>query len=577
MPELNWVGKDKVVTHHLNVPYRILNHEYSFDLNGYHSEDIDAQNMVIHGDNLEALKSLMPRYEGRVNCIYIDPPYNTGNEQWVYNDNVNDPRIRKWLGEVVGVEGDDLSRHDKWLSMMYPRLRLLQRLLKVTGAIFISIDDNELHNLLSICYEIFGRKNHVTTFVWISEGHTDKSASITHNHEYILMFAKDISLLELNNVVDPNVPADSKIRRDFAENSIVKNGPKNPASYITLPPGFPSEIENGRWERFDRLEEFESRVKANNGIIHRSFKAEYSARYPLFDEDIEIEDGKTLNEVRAFSGWMNASKLRKFISDGYRPLDEGESTLRFYLSKTGAINYYRARSNNHFVQTTLRNFGTTETTKYELERMGVEFDFPKPIELLQYLISIVAGPDDIVLDSFAGSGTTGKAVLEANAEYGLNRSVILIELSDYAETKTAETLKKTICGYQDKDKVIPPKGGSFSYFELGETMFEEGSISLKVTLEDVREYIWYLETRQVLEVDSSPNPFYLGSFNHVVYYLAYEGIEPTTLDWDFLAQMDEDHPGDSYVIYADRCSLSQDELEEFNITFKKIPRDIESV
>ena len=159
MPTLEWIGKDKVVNHHLEVPYRVLEERYT-----YNAEQ--SGNMIIRGDNLEALKALLPRYEGRVKCIYIDPPYNTGNEGWVYNDNVNDPRIRKWLGEVVGREGEDLSRHDKWLCMMYPRLKLLQRLLVEDGVIFISIDDNEQANLKLICDEIFGASSFVSIISW---------------------------------------------------------------------------------------------------------------------------------------------------------------------------------------------------------------------------------------------------------------------------------------------------------------------------------------------------------------------------------------------------------------------------
>lgn len=117
MPTLEWIGKDKVVNHHQEVPYRVLERQYSYDETGQHAEDNGSENMIIHGDNLEALKALLPRYEGKVKCIYIDPPYNTGNEGWVYNDNVNDPKIKKWLGEVVGKEGEDLSRHDKWLCI----------------------------------------------------------------------------------------------------------------------------------------------------------------------------------------------------------------------------------------------------------------------------------------------------------------------------------------------------------------------------------------------------------------------------------------------------------------------------
>ena len=162
MPTLEWIGKEKVINHHQEVPFRVLDRQYSFDENGQHAEEKvncaegareaalgrnGSENMIIHGDNLDALKALLPRYEGRVKCIYIDPPYNTGNEGWVYNDNVNDPKIRKWLGEVVGKEGEDLSRHDKWLCMMYPRLKLLQKLLAEDGAISISIDDTEFANL----------------------------------------------------------------------------------------------------------------------------------------------------------------------------------------------------------------------------------------------------------------------------------------------------------------------------------------------------------------------------------------------------------------------------------------------
>lgn len=133
MPTLDWIGKSKVVNHHLDVPYCVLDRKYSFDENGQHEEDNGSENMIIHGDNLLALKSLLPQYEGLIKCIYIDPPYNTGEEGWVYNDNVNDPQIKKWLGETVGKQGEDLSRHDKWLCMMYPRLRLLQKLLAEDG------------------------------------------------------------------------------------------------------------------------------------------------------------------------------------------------------------------------------------------------------------------------------------------------------------------------------------------------------------------------------------------------------------------------------------------------------------
>ena len=165
MPTLNWIGKEKVINHHQDVPYRILDKKYTYS-NGKVDNSVNSENKIIHGDNLEALKSLLPEYEGKIKCIYIDPPYNTGNESWVYNDNVNHPKLKKWLGQVVGKESEDLSRHDKWLCMMWPRLTLLRELLADNGILMISIDDNEAANLELILKEIFGQSSFVGKMVW---------------------------------------------------------------------------------------------------------------------------------------------------------------------------------------------------------------------------------------------------------------------------------------------------------------------------------------------------------------------------------------------------------------------------
>ena len=147
MPTLHWIGKEKVINHHMDVPFKVLEHSYGFNNGKQTANETKSGNKIIHGDNLEALKALLPEYEGKIKCIYIDPPYNTGEEKWIYNDNVNDPKILKWLGDVVGKEADDLSRHDKWLCMLYPRLQLLNKLLHPQGSIWISIDDNEQSSL----------------------------------------------------------------------------------------------------------------------------------------------------------------------------------------------------------------------------------------------------------------------------------------------------------------------------------------------------------------------------------------------------------------------------------------------
>ena len=227
MPTLNWIGKDKVVNHHLDVPFRTLEKQYAFAPNGVDGDG----NMIIHGDNLDALKALLPMYEGRVKCIYIDPPYNTGNEKWVYNDNVNDPHIKAWLGKVVGAEGEDLSRHDKWLCMMYPRLKLLQKLLAEDGVIFISIDDAEYANLKLICDEIFGANCFVSNISWQRTYSTrNDSKGIVNEVEHILVYSK--------------LPdwQPSKLPRTAEMNSIYKNPDNDVISWASDNPFAPGAI-----------------------------------------------------------------------------------------------------------------------------------------------------------------------------------------------------------------------------------------------------------------------------------------------------------------------------------------------
>lgn len=207
MPTLEWIGKSKVINHHQDVPFRVLERKYSFDENGQHSEDNGSENMIIRGDNLEALKALLPRYEGRVKCIYIDPPYNTGNEGWVYNDNVNDPKIKKWLGEVVGKEGEDLTCHDKWRCMMYPRLKLLQKLLVNDGVIFISIDDTEYANLKLICDEIFGIRNFLADVIWEKSDSPRMDTKIfSARHDHTITYSKNIDALYLHRIHTNEIP-----------------------------------------------------------------------------------------------------------------------------------------------------------------------------------------------------------------------------------------------------------------------------------------------------------------------------------------------------------------------------------
>ncbi|NEW85305.1 MAG: site-specific DNA-methyltransferase, partial [Mariniphaga sp.] len=220
MPTLHWIGKEKVINHHMDVPFKVLEHAYNFDNGKQTDKETNSGNKIIHGDNLEALKSLLPEYEGKIKCIYIDPPYNTGNEGWVYNDNVTDPKIKKWLGQVVGKESEDLSRHDKWLCMMYPRLKLLHKLLAEDGAIFISIDDNEQANLKLICDEILGIGNFINSIIWQKKHSPQGDATYLSNmHDYILIYAKRSKSFKN----DPNGFGLTKLERTETQDNRYKN------------------------------------------------------------------------------------------------------------------------------------------------------------------------------------------------------------------------------------------------------------------------------------------------------------------------------------------------------------------
>ena len=546
MPTLHWIGKDKVINHHMDVPFKVLEHSYGFDNGTQTGQETKSGNKIIHGDNLEALKSLLPEYEGKIKCIYIDPPYNTGNENWVYNDNVNDPKIKKWLGQVVGKEVEDLTRHDKWLCMMYPRLKLLHKLLSSDGVIFISIDDNEYQNLKFICDELFGRANFITNFTWRTDGNFDNQAKIKINHEYILCYSKNSELFEHPKVVDPNIPDKSKLFKTEIRNTLVKNGPKNPISEVTLPIGFPCDTENG--------------------IIN-----ERNSAWPHYKSNAIIKNFKLINEVIVESGWSAKSILEDFIKSGFKSVKDtkGQETS-FVISKTGAIENIKSRAQASHVVSSLFSMGSTQNMSSELKKMGIDFDYPKSLTLIQYLISIVNGEDFIVLDSFAGSGTTAHAVLNLNKKNGKNRKFIIVEMMDYVENVTSERVKHVIKGYAG----LEGTGGSFDFYKLGETLFlEDGNLNEQVGIEKIRQYIYYTETNApLIKTKHKDNKYFLGKHNDTAYYFNYQKDEVTTLDHTFLSTMKT--KAEQYVIYADNCLLTKDFMTKKHIIFKKIPRDI---
>ena len=542
MPTLHWVGKDKVVNHHHDVPFRVLNKVSTFTApEGTPANTTD--NRIIHGDNLEALKSLLPEFEGRVKCIYIDPPYNTGNEGWVYNDAVNDPKMKRWLGQVVGKEGEDLSRHDKWLCMMYPRLKLLHRLLAEDGAIFISIDDNEVHTLRGLMDEIWGRANFVATVIWQKVYSPKNSARhFSEDHDYILVYAKDA------NGWTPNA-----MPRSDAQNARYKNLDSDP---------------RGLWKPGD--------------LSARNF-------YSLGTYAITTPGGRRIDGPPKGNYWrFSEEKLWELHADKriwWGPDGNGVPAIKRFLSEV----------KQGVVPQTLWPYGEvghTQDAKKELlsihdfDRSEDVFITPKPVSLIERVLQLASAPDSIVLDSFAGSGTTAHAVLKLNAQDGGRRRFILIEMEDYAETLTAERVRRVASGYGEGSKAVPALGGGFDYYTIGEPMFlPDENLNEAVGTEAIRGYVAYSEGIPVEDrttADNPQSPYLLGLNRETAWLFHYEPERATSLDMDFLSGLrfggevgkeGTGKPG-TFIIYADRCLLSQDFMRRHGIVFKKIPRDI---
>lgn len=580
MPTLNWIGKDKVLNHHLEVPFHVLERQYSFDEAGKHEEDNGSENMIIHGDNLLALKSLLPKYEGKIKCIYIDPPYNTGNENWVYNDNVNDPQIQRWLHQVVGKEGEDLSRHDKWLCMMYPRLKLLQRLLADDGVIFISIDDNEQANLKLICDEIFGVNCFVADTSWQRTYSTrNDSKGIVSEVEHVLIYSKQTNW-------NPN-----KLPRTAEMNSKYKNPDNDIAVWRTDNAYAPGAVSHQGMVYAIQHPFNGKMLYPSNGSCWRYQQETMLAIMNGWCE-YELKEIDDINERALICGVaegdvrknVKAIVLKKSLSESK---EHAEKVLKkgpwpkFFFTKNGKGGIAR--------KTYLKNVGgklptnlwkhddvghTDEAKKEMLNIFGgkTTFDTPKPTRLLQFILTIATNKDSIILDSFAGSGTTAHAVLNMNKADGGNRKFICIEMMDYADTITAERIKRVINGYGEGKKTVDGTGGNFSYYELGEPLLVDDKLNNAVSTEKIREYIYYMETKQALPEAAAEEPMLLGVYHGAAYYFNYEKDASTTLNAAFLKSIKTQ--AEAYVIYADTCVLSENKLQQFHITFKKIPRDI---
>jgi adenine-specific DNA-methyltransferase len=638
MPTLDWIGKDKVVNHHQEVPYRVLEHKYGFTEQGEQQIETNSNNKIIHGDNLEALKSLLPEYEGKIDVIYIDPPYNTGNEKWIYNDNVNHPKIKKWLGEVVGKDGEDFTRHDKWLCMMYPRLKLLHKLLADNGVIFISIDDNEQTHLTLICDQIFGKTNSIGPIIQNKMNSKNDTTNIQKNHEFIIVYRKN-KRYKKNNTISSTI-----INNSYNTKSVFKEG-----------------------DKFYFLNDYIT-TRGDGGILNARSNLGHTVYYnpktkdkiAVCDYDIEI--AKTSNVLEEI--YTTDSEL---ISKGYEiirpPKVRGKlgcwtwsldkiNTQKEDLIVTGKKGSYGLKKRS-FVEASevveengkysiqifeegnsrsIIDFSTTEGTKALSEIMNKHgvFENPKNINMLEYLIKLFPKKNCVILDSFAGSGSTAEAVLKLNKKDNGKRKFILIELENYATTITSSRIKKVIQGYDFKGKkkeilaeysinvtnlkradkilkqfesfkkdkqfskvelteknglitIIGEKkvsgktegvGGEFDFYELGKPIFKlNDNLNEEVGEQQIRNYIYYTETKTKLEREQSKEGKYLlDNYNKTGYYLYYEKDHLTTLEIDTLNIVIITQ--EQYIIYADICLLDQEYMQNKNIIFKKIPRDI---
>lgn len=541
MPTLNWIGKDAVVRHHRDVPYRLLEPVPELSCG-----DAESGNLIVQGDNLHALKALLPRYAGQVKCIYIDPPYNTGNEGWAYNDNVNSPEIRRWLGEVVGKEGETLDRHDRWLCMMYPRLVLLKQFLRDDGAIFISIDDNEVASLRLLMDEVFGAGGFVACNVWQKRYSRENRGAIGDVHEYLMVYARNPERFQ---EVRNRVPIDEK------QAAVYKNPNKDP---------------NGRWQSIS--------MSAQGFRPNQMYEIETPS-----GKKIRPPEGRCWSTIEPEYLKLKAAGKIYFGKDG-----NGVPRVIRYLSEVEG-----------FVPWTWwphEEVGHTDEARKEVQSLfGTQtaFDTPKPTRLLQRVIQIATRPGELVLDSFAGSGTTGHAVLKQNAEDGGQRRCILVEMDPgIARNVTAERVRRVAEGYTNaKGEAVAGLGGGFQFCRLSaEPLFNaDGSVREDVRFAQLAEFVWFAETGTGLAplppaLSAAPgkpalSPL-LGVHEGRAIYLLYNGIlKDKSVDGGNVLTgpvLDLLPPHDGpKVIYAAACRLGAARLGRENIVFKHTPYALE--
>lgn len=582
MPTLDWIGKRAVVNHHREVPYRLIHCDKAKSVG-----DPDAGNLLVQGDNLEALRALLPYYAGQVKCIYIDPPYNTGNEKWRYNDNNNSPEIRRWLGDVVGKEAEDLSRHDKWLCMMYPRLRLLRDFLREDGVLFASIDHNELANFQHLVAEIFSGFQQISIPVVNNmKGRNDKGY-ISTCHEYLVMVA----------------------RRSFVSNGLPLTQQQLARFKHVDDEGFRYELRDLRRRGGDDDSEKREKLSYPFYLDLKTRKLSLEAA-PGLIEIIPLKSdgsrgrwrwGKTRAEryidtlipsyVKKAGKWnisyriyLDPARDEELFEDDPDDLDED------YDEETGEAIERSTKPKSFWWGPELSTDIAGKTLKAIFGGKKL-FEYPKSVELIKKILSMVGDKDALVLDSFAGSATTAHAVLEMNKEDGGKRRFILVEMEkDIAEEISAERIKRVITGYNKGTTKVKVSGigGGFRFCRLGIPLFNEfGDIDKAVSFPDLAAHVFFAETGAPIPSRADGGTSYLGKHGEKAVYLLFtpghEGMprEPlgNVLTPDTLAALPPPPYGfeGSRVIYAEGTTVSADRLKAEGVVFKQIPYQIAGV
>ncbi len=537
MPTLQFKGKTFVQNHHLAVKYHQLVPNKKLSL----TDKVSLHdNLIIQGDNLKALKALLPTYAGKIKCIFIDPPYNTGNENWAYNDNVNSPMLKEWLGKVVDKE--DMTRHDKWLCMMMPRLKLLRDLLSEDGVIFISIDDNEQHRLRCLLDEIFGSQNFIQNIIWQKKYSPQNDAKyFSDMHDFIICYAKNKiegeqksgwqrNLLDrTEDMNDRYSNPDNDPRGDWKPSDFsVKTYSKEYDYPITLPSG--------------RI------VNPPNGRCWMTSKKNY--------EQLKIDKRMWFGE-----NGNNIPSFKKFLTE----VKQGAVPVSIWGYK---------------------EVGHNQEAKQELKEIFNEiqlpFETPKPVRLLKRIIQIATNENDIVLDSFSGSATTAHAVLELNKEDGGNRKFILVEQEDYANTITAERVRRVIKGVKTakNENLKHGTGGTFSYFELGKEIEMESILKGKnlPSFKEFARYLFYTATGEEFDekaIDEKTG--YIGTSRNYDAYLFYkpdlEWLKKNALTLELCMALPK-HEGKQRLVFAPAKYVDDHKLSEYRIDFCQLPYEI---